>query len=72
MTRSRWARSSRSMALRAVELNRMRLCIGCGCADLPKLLVREIFVISWCYSIFYLGYLPFAPLKAYNYLGDYS
>ena len=33
---------------------------------------REIFVISWCYSIFYLGYLPFAPLKAYNYLGDYS
>ena len=33
---------------------------------------KEVFVISWCYIIFYLGYLPFARLKVYNHLGDYS
>jgi peptidoglycan/LPS O-acetylase OafA/YrhL len=32
----------------------------------------EIFVICWCYLVFYLGYLQLAPLKAYNYVGDYS
>lgn len=33
---------------------------------------KDIFVICWCYLIFYLGYIRWAPLKAYNILGDYS
>jgi peptidoglycan/LPS O-acetylase OafA/YrhL len=32
----------------------------------------EAFVLSWSYLIFYVGYLPIRPLKAYNQLGDYS
>jgi hypothetical protein len=31
----------------------------------------DIFVIFWCYLIFYVDYLPFAPLKTYNLFGDY-
>jgi len=33
---------------------------------------REVFVVCLCYSIFYVGYLRLAPLRAYNNLGDYS
>jgi peptidoglycan/LPS O-acetylase OafA/YrhL len=33
---------------------------------------REIFVICWCYFIFYVGYLRSAPLSVYNNFGDYS
>lgn len=32
----------------------------------------EVFVICWCYLIFYVGYLRSAPLQTYNRLGDYS
>jgi peptidoglycan/LPS O-acetylase OafA/YrhL len=33
---------------------------------------KEVFVICWCYLIFYAGYLRWAPLNTYNALGDYS
>ena len=31
-----------------------------------------LFLISWCYGIFYLGFLSYKPLLTYNRLGDYS
>jgi peptidoglycan/LPS O-acetylase OafA/YrhL len=33
---------------------------------------QELFVLSWSYGIFYLGFLRYEPLRAYNRLGDYS
>jgi peptidoglycan/LPS O-acetylase OafA/YrhL len=33
---------------------------------------QELFVFSWSYAIFYVGFLKFRPLLAYNQLGDYS
>jgi peptidoglycan/LPS O-acetylase OafA/YrhL len=33
---------------------------------------REAFILFWSLLIFYLGYLPFKPLKIYNRVGDYS
>jgi peptidoglycan/LPS O-acetylase OafA/YrhL len=33
---------------------------------------HELFVLTWAYGIFYLGFLKFKPLFAYNRLGDYS
>jgi peptidoglycan/LPS O-acetylase OafA/YrhL len=33
---------------------------------------REVFVICWCYLVFYAGYLQWAPVRAYNNVGDYS
>jgi peptidoglycan/LPS O-acetylase OafA/YrhL len=33
---------------------------------------HEVFVLSWTYFIFYLGYLRSGPLTMYNRLGDYS
>jgi hypothetical protein len=39
---------------------------------LRKFWFTDIFVIFWCYLIFYVGYLPFAPLKTYNLFSDYS
>jgi peptidoglycan/LPS O-acetylase OafA/YrhL len=32
----------------------------------------EVFVISWCYGVFYLGFLSYKPLLIYNRVGDYS
>ena len=47
---------------------------ACGAALLTygSIWFAEVFVICWCYLIFFLGYLPFAPLRAYNRVGDYS
>jgi peptidoglycan/LPS O-acetylase OafA/YrhL len=33
---------------------------------------HELFVLAWSYGIFYLGFLRYEPLLAYNRLGDYS
>ena len=33
---------------------------------------REVFILFLALLIFYLGYLPFKPLKFYNNFGDYS
>jgi peptidoglycan/LPS O-acetylase OafA/YrhL len=33
---------------------------------------REIFVLTWSYAIFYVGFLQYKPLLVYNRLGDYS
>ena len=33
---------------------------------------REVFLICWCYFLFYVGYFRSGPLKAYNGVGDYS
>ena len=33
---------------------------------------HELFVLAWSYGIFYLGFLKFKPLLAYNRMGDYS
>jgi peptidoglycan/LPS O-acetylase OafA/YrhL len=59
---------------RFLPLNFLLLIIVC---ILPFLIhgnywFKEVFVICWCYLIFYAGYLQFAPLQTYNMLGDYS
>jgi len=33
---------------------------------------HELFVLTWSYSVLYLGFLQYKPLLAYNRLGDYS
>jgi peptidoglycan/LPS O-acetylase OafA/YrhL len=33
---------------------------------------HELFVLVWSYGVFYLGFLQYKPLLAYNRLGDYS
>jgi peptidoglycan/LPS O-acetylase OafA/YrhL len=33
---------------------------------------HELFILAWSYGIFYLGFLRYRPLLAYNRLGDYS
>jgi len=33
---------------------------------------HELFILAWSYGIFYLGFLRYEPLLAYNRLGDYS
>jgi peptidoglycan/LPS O-acetylase OafA/YrhL len=33
---------------------------------------HELFILTWAYGIFYLGFLKFKPLFAYNRIGDYS
>ena len=32
----------------------------------------ETFVLAWSYGLFFLGFLRWAPLLAYNRIGDYS
>jgi peptidoglycan/LPS O-acetylase OafA/YrhL len=32
----------------------------------------EVFIFTWCYGLFYVGFLTFIPLLWYNSLGDYS
>ena len=52
--------------------------IGCAVACIVPIVTygswwfRDIFVISWCYLIFYVGWVQLAPLRVYNSLGDYS
>jgi peptidoglycan/LPS O-acetylase OafA/YrhL len=51
------------------------MCAGAG--GIALLFCRspffhEAFVLFWSLLIFYLGYLPFKPLKIYNLVGDYS
>jgi peptidoglycan/LPS O-acetylase OafA/YrhL len=51
------------------------MCAGTACVALlayGTFWFQESFVLFWCYSIFWLGYLPGKPLRAYNRLGDYS
>lgn len=36
------------------------------------LFFREAFILFWTLSIFYVGHLPFKPLRFYNCVGDYS
>jgi peptidoglycan/LPS O-acetylase OafA/YrhL len=48
-----------------------------GCAGAAWLAYRtpwfyEVFVLSWSYFIFCLGYLRFDPIRLYNRFGDYS
>jgi peptidoglycan/LPS O-acetylase OafA/YrhL len=48
-----------------------------GCAVVTLLAYRTpwfyvVFVLSWSYLIFFLGYLRYAPIRIYNRLGDYS
>ena len=59
---------------RFLPLNFIVCAIACSAAVLAygNFWFEEIFVICWCYLIFYLGYLPWATLKAYNQVGDYS
>jgi peptidoglycan/LPS O-acetylase OafA/YrhL len=33
---------------------------------------HELFILTWSYGIFYIGFLRYEPLLAYNRLGDYS
>ena len=33
---------------------------------------QEIFILAWAYGLFFLGFLRWAPLLAYNRAGDYS
>ncbi len=33
---------------------------------------HELFVLTWAYGVFYLGFLQYEPLLNYNRLGDYS
>ena len=33
---------------------------------------HELFILAWSYGVFYLGFLKYEPLLAYNRLGDYS
>ena len=33
---------------------------------------HELFVLTWSYGVFYVGFLQYQPLLAYNRLGDYS
>lgn len=33
---------------------------------------QEIFILAWSYGLFFLGFLRWAPLLAYNRTGDYS
>jgi peptidoglycan/LPS O-acetylase OafA/YrhL len=51
--------------------------LAASCAGATLLAYRtswfhEVFVVSWTYFIFYLGYLRSGPLMMYNRLGDYS
>lgn len=59
---------------RFVPLNLIVCSVACGAAvwAYRNFWFEEIFIICWCYLTFYLGYLPWAPLKAYNRVGDYS
>jgi peptidoglycan/LPS O-acetylase OafA/YrhL len=59
---------------RFLPLNFIVCAVACGGVVLAygHFWFEEIFVICWCYLIFYLGYLSCAPLKAYNHVGDYS
>jgi peptidoglycan/LPS O-acetylase OafA/YrhL len=59
--------------------HRIRFTLG-GCALVGCLALlaqggvcaREAVTTFCCYLVFYLGYLPFRPLRAYNRVGDYS
>ena len=57
-----------------VPMNAFLCAIGGICALLAydTSWFREIFTLSWSYSVFYLGYLRIRTLGAYNRLGDYS
>jgi len=33
---------------------------------------QELFILAWSYGVFYLGFLRYEPLLAYNRFGDYS
>jgi peptidoglycan/LPS O-acetylase OafA/YrhL len=51
------------------------MCAGAGGIALLSCrspFFREAFILFWSLLIFYLGYLPFKPLKIYNRVGDYS
>jgi peptidoglycan/LPS O-acetylase OafA/YrhL len=59
----------RSLPLSAV------LCVLGACGALlayDSSWFQEYFVLFWSYLIFYLGNLPYKPLKVYNLIGDYS
>ena len=54
---------------------RLIICAGAGAAAALAhggSWFQEFFVLFWSYLIFYLGYLPFEPIRAYNRIGDYS